>query len=63
MKRFGPAARSSSRLALCALSLAILSACGGGGGGGEAVRPTPPPANPPPTTPPAPNPAQPAIDA
>src|SRR5688572_5012966 len=63
MKRFGPAARCSSRLALCALSLAILSACGGGGGGGDAVRPTPPPATPPPTPPPAPNPAQPAVDA
>ncbi|MGN7919740.1 S8 family serine peptidase [Lysobacter sp. 22409] len=63
MKRFGPAARCSSRLALCALSLAILSACGGGGGGGDAVRPTPPPANPPPTTPPPPSPSQPAVDA
>jgi autotransporter-associated beta strand protein len=54
MKRFESAVRRNSRLALCALSVAILTACGGGGGGGGNVKPTPPPSNnppPPPSTP------------
>lgn len=52
MNGYGSAVRRNSRLALCALSVAILSACGGGGGGGG-VKPTPPPTTTPPPTPPA----------
>ncbi|MGH8080699.1 MAG: hypothetical protein ACREP7_08995, partial [Lysobacter sp.] len=54
MKRSESAVRRGSHLAVCALSVAILSACGGGGGGGGGVKPTPPPTNnppPPPSTP------------
>lgn len=46
--------RRNSQFVVCALSVAILSACGGGGGGGDNIKPTPPPTNnppPPPTTP------------
>ncbi|MGO1073639.1 S8 family serine peptidase [Lysobacter sp. CA199] len=53
MKRFDSAVRRGSQWAACALSVAILSACGGGGGG-DNVKPTPPPTNnppPPPSTP------------
>ncbi|QWP75800.1 S8 family serine peptidase [Lysobacter sp. K5869] len=57
MKRFEPAMRRNARLAMCALTAAVLSACGGGGGGGN-VRETPPPSTPstPPTTPSTPPP-------
>ncbi|WP_082578378.1 autotransporter serine protease [Lysobacter sp. Root690] len=57
MKSYRSAVRRSSRLTLCVLSVAILSACGGGGGGGgDNVKPTPPPTTtpPPPSTPPPP---------
>lgn len=57
MKRFEPAIRRNTQWALCALAVAVLSACGGGGGGGN-VRENPPstPSTPnnPPTTPPPP---------
>lgn len=54
MKRLEPAMRRNSQWALCALAVAVLSACGGGGGGGGNVRENPPSApTTPPTTPPS----------
>ncbi|ROU06655.1 autotransporter serine protease [Lysobacter enzymogenes] len=54
MKRFEPAMRRNTQWALCALAVAVLSACGGGGGGGNVREPPPStPTTPPPTTPPS----------